>query len=217
MEKHKAVKIELERAEGPAEACCKVVFEGLGCWDKATAQLRAWSATAPKMGYDKCDFIVTYDDGNTYDGRYDNYRLDNPSHEGSLADHVAQQSYFMAGKWCPAHMTAEQYEAYLREYQGEGGVVESYQKFIDEYEIPSEWALKHAPKPVTVTITFDSMDQVKAALESFDIVEKPANPFSMKLTREALSMSTRESAYHEPRLASARVKIKRALTKVITP
>jgi hypothetical protein len=42
-------------------------------WAEANAILRSWARTAPGpgQGYHKCDFTVTWADGETYNGRYD--------------------------------------------------------------------------------------------------------------------------------------------------
>ena len=51
------------------------LIRGPGALDKAQAQMRKWGsmgAPDPETGcYSKCDFVVTFEDGDTYTGRYD--------------------------------------------------------------------------------------------------------------------------------------------------
>lgn len=76
-----ASSILLNRAEGPTAECGEVLLtatRSVSAWDRASAMLRAWSHTAPKKGggYDKCDFTVTFADGETYKGRYDLHHME---------------------------------------------------------------------------------------------------------------------------------------------
>jgi len=76
-DKIKARSITLQRAEGtigrddfgPKTVTAK---EGGNVWEQADRLLFDWSQTAPRGGgYDKVDFTVNYEDGETYSGRYD--------------------------------------------------------------------------------------------------------------------------------------------------
>jgi hypothetical protein len=142
-EMHKAVKIELTRAEGPMNECARVFVENdfyfgiphltddasKSCWQHADAVLRSWSHTAPDGGgYDKCDFIVVFDDGENYRGRFDLVRTDNLS----LAEHVKQFLMFYAGLRKPDHITEDQYKRAMKR-----GDTEACQVFLDHYEIPA--------------------------------------------------------------------------------
>lgn len=70
MSKHIAVKFELTRAEGPTRECGKKQIATN--WIDADKILKHWARNAPDSGgYYKCDFAVTYDDGEVYTGRYD--------------------------------------------------------------------------------------------------------------------------------------------------
>ena len=60
----KAIKIWLHRAEGKEDFA---TVEGEDVWFEAQNVLRRWGRTAPKPGggYDKTDFKVTFEDGET--------------------------------------------------------------------------------------------------------------------------------------------------------
>lgn len=107
----KAVKITIERYEGRHHECGKPqTFEGEGCWSKANAMLGAWSRTAPKTGgYDKCGFKVEYEDGETYEGRYDLTGNEWPS----IERHMREFLTFYSGERCPGHLKPEQYARYI--------------------------------------------------------------------------------------------------------
>jgi len=101
--------ITVERAEGPCEECVSVT---VGSYDEAREVIRRWSRTAPAGGgYDKCDFVVTFADGETYSGRYD---MTADLKEGFIEDGIARHLAFYSGRWCPAHLTPERYQAIVK-------------------------------------------------------------------------------------------------------
>lgn len=82
------------RAEGPTALCGKP--QRAGSWIEANTILRQNARTAPKGGaYDKHDFTVTFDDGETYQGRYD-LHFEGPY---DLAGHVRDMIGYLAGTW----------------------------------------------------------------------------------------------------------------------
>lgn len=84
-------------------------------WPAATVLLLRWSTTAPKSGgYDKHDFIITFQDGETYEGRYDlkHHTVEWPN----LKRHVVSFVKFMAGLHQPIYMSAKDYEAYVNRH-----------------------------------------------------------------------------------------------------
>lgn len=98
--------ITLTRAEGPINLCDKrhVVHS----WPEANALLFSWSRTAPAHGgYNKCDFTIIFEDGETYEGRYDlvHFLVEHPD----LARHVRSHISYYAGK-PPAWMITERPE-----------------------------------------------------------------------------------------------------------
>ena len=142
-EKIKAVKITIDRAEGPTKLCGPKTFEGADVWEQAQRCIDNHCMTAPdKGGYDKTDFKVIFADGEEYDGRID---LAHPTYEkrdiSNLADHIAQHCLFHIGHWCPSHMSQEKYWELLARYRKYDAEVEpSLRKFWQNYDIPSNWA-----------------------------------------------------------------------------
>ncbi len=101
--------ITLTRAEGKEHECGRPV--SVASFAEANATLHAWAATAPKNGgYDKCDFLIVWQDGGTYNGRYDlkHYQTE----PASLTRHMVDLAEFYTGQNCPDHMGAEDYRAY---------------------------------------------------------------------------------------------------------
>lgn len=83
-----ATKIEFTFSEAP-ELCVMGPFEGPECWAHANRALRL--IPPPTLGYYKTDFVVTWADGNTYEGRYD-IGDDAPTLEQHIIDHL---TYFV--------------------------------------------------------------------------------------------------------------------------
>jgi len=133
-----AVKIEITRAEGLhsevtgiPEVCTRETMFGI--WDCADSILMKWSHTAPKEGgYDKCDFKITFEDGETYSGRYD--LKHNSIEYPNLAKHVWGFTTFHAGVGKPGHLTQEDYNKYLT-ISVWSGTIPEFKKFIQTYEI----------------------------------------------------------------------------------
>lgn len=98
--------IRLRRAEGPT---CECVEVNLSTFAEVDRQIRKWAVSAPKGGgYDKVDFLVKWDNGDSYDGRFDMKR-DHVTGGHFLQDQIRQHLRFITGDYCPPHMTAEQY------------------------------------------------------------------------------------------------------------
>lgn len=153
----KAVKIEILRAEGRHDECIKVActaekaittgyhgesYERLywiatwatDVWSRANAILASWSHTAPESGaYDKCDFKVTYEDGEEYEGRFDLQRMSRGGYP-SIDEHMNAFLACMSGQRKPAHIKPADYERYLAPYRKDG-TCERTAKFMTEYEI----------------------------------------------------------------------------------
>lgn len=131
----KATKIKIVRAEGPHHLCGVArEFEGDACWKDAAHWLWGQSYTFPKNGgYDKHDVVVTFEDGETYEGRLDCMHYSREDADLNVAKHVRSFLTFLAGERRPAHMTAERYAAYLGET---GDAPEKARTFLAEYEIP---------------------------------------------------------------------------------
>ncbi|MCA8270374.1 hypothetical protein [Burkholderia vietnamiensis] len=122
-------RITVTRGEGPADLCGKQ--KSVSTFDHANLVLSRWSATAPDSGgYDKCDFEIEFQDGSTYQGRYDLKHFTCAT--ANLAGHVQELALFYTGRHTPAHMTPERHQAFL---SGHRETVASYQTLIDKYEI----------------------------------------------------------------------------------
>ena len=129
----KAKEISITRAEGRISECGKVhtFVEGeADIWKRANALLIRWSKTAPTVGYDKCDFTITYQDGETYSGRYDlkHYSREIPN----LGRHIYDNVRYMAGLWKPSWMSEELYKSAM---QQNGKSLETYLKFYQTHDI----------------------------------------------------------------------------------
>lgn len=109
----KVQEITIERAEGLIEECKAVTVKD---YNEANAVLMSMSATAPANGgYDKCDFWITFENGRTYEGRYDlkHHSVEIPD----LAAHVRDFVRYSSGIDCPDHMTEESWREFLNATQ----------------------------------------------------------------------------------------------------
>jgi hypothetical protein len=122
--------VKVTRAEGPTHECITRTVASL---DEATSMLRRWSFSAPKNGgYDKCDFWITFADGEVYAGRFDmTYDLEG---EGSLQEHVQSHLMFIAGLHRPLHMDAEKYTRYIRQHVGDDNA-RSARAYMETYDL----------------------------------------------------------------------------------
>jgi len=108
----KLVKIEFIQVESPVPG---VVLEGA---DPDTLWLRAneyihHCRQRVRSGYDKTDFVVTWEDGETYKGRFDMESLDKDGGDDTLRGHVFSCAAFQSGYGRPAHMTEADYQGVL--------------------------------------------------------------------------------------------------------
>ena len=111
-----AKEIKLHRAEGLVEEC---ITQHAKSFTEANGILSQWSKTAPKdMGYNKCDFVVTWEDGTTYTGCYDlvHWKREHPS----LERHINEGLKFQAGMWCPTHIKDEEWNHVQKLYEEQG-------------------------------------------------------------------------------------------------
>ena len=128
--------ITLTRAEGRHEEVGKPITLLKGqhpdMWAAADKVLYGWSTTAPKEGgYDKCDFVIEYDDGEKYTGRFDLYHhsIEFPN----LSKHVYDFVRFTSGKYKGA-LTQEEYDKF-KEQEHFKKLAPEFAKFLDKYEI----------------------------------------------------------------------------------
>lgn len=103
----------LQRAEGYIEEIERDGEHTVSTFAEAATVLKRWALTAPKDGtYDKCDFKVTYADGDTYEGRFD-LEYKHAQEADPLGAHMRDVVTFHAGVRCPAHMTSGKYAAFV--------------------------------------------------------------------------------------------------------
>ena len=130
--------ITLTRAEGPLAASLAPVTclsdPAGSCWQQANAVLRRWARTAPQDGtYHKCDFVVTYADGETYTGRYDLTRSDETG--ADLGGHLARVTGLYRGQTRLPEMSDEDWAAWRAHIHTCPEVVAEYRRFRASYEI----------------------------------------------------------------------------------
>jgi len=129
-------RIWLRRAEGPTNDLGERTVTSFNAADK---QLKTWARTAPKgerSGYDKTDFQVEWEDGETYNGRYD-LKYDDTLKSNLLGSQIQHYAAFHAGIFCPEHMSREQYHEYLEQSGfGEGSEKRAEAlAFLQNYEM----------------------------------------------------------------------------------
>lgn len=138
MAKAKVVRIHLYRAEGPTKVLEREGRQAtVSSYEEADRKLKRWAETAPeKGGYDKTDFEVEWEDGETYKGRYDLTYEDHKKGKHNLLGHQIQQELlFRSGLWRPEHLTPEQYERYLENFvDREGPSREDHLLFLQTHE-----------------------------------------------------------------------------------
>lgn len=121
----------LDRAEGYTRDLETVTVSS---FEAADAVLRKWARTAPEGGgYNKVDFKVTWEDGETYAGRYDLVRADTT--KASLSTHMKEFCSFHGGLWCPPHMKRQIYDEFIerQERDPEAPKRMEFVKFIKKY------------------------------------------------------------------------------------
>lgn len=123
-------KIILERAEGMPHECVKKEFVS---FFTANNQLELWGFTAPEKdnGYDKVDFEIQWEDGETYKGRFDLQKGGRESDGSNLQGHVkGMADYYMGkSKWAMESYGKEKYMELIKEHQEEA------REFLEKYEL----------------------------------------------------------------------------------
>ena len=129
-----AIKIQITRAEGPTRLCGKTyTFEGESCWEDARHHLYGQSSTFPKSGgYDKHDFVVTFDDGETWEGRLDCKHCTCDDPDLDVKGHIRSYAEFYAGRRRPAYMKPE---VYLRVVEENAEAKKFMVEFLESYDV----------------------------------------------------------------------------------
>jgi hypothetical protein len=130
-----AVKITINRAEGPHDLCGHpMTFDGPECWLDANVWLLRQSRTFPATGgYDKHDFSVEFADGETYQGRLDCKASNCDDPDLNVGKHMRDFIEFMAGIRRPAWMNDMQWARALAQYADDRSAALEY---LSTYAIP---------------------------------------------------------------------------------
>lgn len=128
--------ITLTRVEGRRYECDRpFTTTSTSPWTEANTWLYKESVTAPEHGgYDKVDFVITFENDETYTGRYDlkHFNAEPPD----LIEHVRDFVRFSAGIDCPDHMTEGSWREYLNAMeQYNPGMTEKFAKLYREYNL----------------------------------------------------------------------------------
>lgn len=123
----KAIKFEIERAEGTQQECVK---RTVNSWASANDLLNSMSHTAPAGGgYHKTDFKITFEDGLVYQGRVDLTR----ERSQNLGRHVSEFAACYSGRVCPSHIKREDFKRLMAMYSAEDRA--AYGRILDEYDL----------------------------------------------------------------------------------
>ena len=130
--KVKVKEIYLNRLEGKSVYCNKpVIFKS---YKEARSKLFDWGMNAPMEGegYDKVNFKVTFEDGETYTGRLDIKHPSATNNDLDVSKHVRDHILFYCGDQKPYWMTKERYELSLQ-----GVNTQEYKDFFNKYDLES--------------------------------------------------------------------------------
>ena len=133
---NKIVKVMLDRAEGPTALCGKKEFVGEVVQDGSVLDtLRAWGKTAPKDGgYDKVDFEVQWEGGESYAGRFDMQHGGTDCGETFWVS-LRRRLEFYACRVRPSHFKDEYWEHHLKESEKNGNK-KFCEAILDGCEVP---------------------------------------------------------------------------------
>lgn len=126
--KIQVAEITITRAEGPCSECGK--SHVVKSYADAEIILSRMARTAPKSGgYDKCDFIVAFTDGETYQGRYDlKYTRDE-----SLKEHMHSFVAWHAGVAVNPYCGAAKYAEFMARQSPQE--IADCKLFLDTYDV----------------------------------------------------------------------------------
>ncbi len=132
--KIKVIKIELTFSESPNFTCPKV-FNDLeianGFIWREHFRATQDKASGKLLGYFKTDFTLTFEDGETYSGRFDI-----GSDARDLSSHVIGFCEVYGGIKKPAHMTPERWEQFKKQYEKHAP---DYRDFLNKYDLGTVW------------------------------------------------------------------------------
>jgi len=101
--------INFHRVEGRTDECAPKTFT---TWEALRAHVKLAALTAPDDGsYDKCDVVVTWEDGASWYMRFDMERKHR--FDGGVATEMFADVTFWSGLHRPAHMNEETYTRFI--------------------------------------------------------------------------------------------------------
>lgn len=132
-EKINVKEIQITRAEGRTKLCG--ITRSFDSFKAANSWLLSQSETFPEDGtYDKHDFIVIFEDGDTYTGRLDCKQATYPDNDLDVRQHMIDQCKFYGGFVENCWMGEERYKAYLEEIEEiQPGSQQGYREFYYKY------------------------------------------------------------------------------------
>lgn len=127
--------ISITRAEGPTKLCGRE--QRATDYSSANTILFYNSYSAPEHGgYDKHDFLVTFQDGAEYRGRYDlvHYRRQWPSLQDHIRNHL---KFLLSEKWIKVHgdTYSKEVETFLNTYDVGQGAVPVPPEEVSQYKL----------------------------------------------------------------------------------
>lgn len=122
--------IVITRAEGPTKLCG--ISQTYGSFEDARKGLFRDNSTypGPGQGYDKHDFVVYFEDGETYSGRLDVKKAECEDNDQDVRKHVRDFMLFYTGTKNPEWMSDKQYAQALS-----GVNCEEYKQFLEKYDV----------------------------------------------------------------------------------
>lgn len=108
MSKPTVVKVEIKWSENTELNKTRPVYRSLREMDLWLGNVAIRTIPEEQRGYDKTGFVITWSDGETYEGR-----LDMKRDEYSIREHARNFLTFYSGRARPYHITAEQYKEFL--------------------------------------------------------------------------------------------------------
>jgi hypothetical protein len=230
MPKFVATKITFVSKEGDQNFPVKTPVEltGENVWGQANAYLRCWALEIPEccQGSSKTDFIVTYENDDIYEGRYDLYRKE--ASTADLANHISSYQTIWLADNKPAYIKDEEWKEgqerakhYLDNYellQGEI-CIDTWQILVDmcaEYPVMVTFGDRFGNpvkspefriKQVHVWVKTDYIEAVQPPDKSYYVRQIPVYSFSYSGAKDAeyfLFPGTAESIYEVVKFAYAR-------------
>jgi hypothetical protein len=141
--------VALNRAEGPIRECKAIVYyvgdkpqvngdhyvgaeyvQVRDIFGAVIHQFSNWGISAPERGYDKCDFLVGWENGKDYEGRFDIQKGGVDGHESFWASLKSRLEFYSLRRR-PAHFKDATWQ-HLCKQNRENGWDKECAEFLDE-------------------------------------------------------------------------------------